>query len=92
MESKGFKLNMTKTEYLKCKFSDMMYETSMEGNREFNEDVLTIHMCIMDEMEDRIQSLFYKLMVRPTMLYGTKCWSVKNSHIQKMKVVKMRIL
>ncbi|KAK4375328.1 hypothetical protein RND71_006005 [Anisodus tanguticus] len=32
------------------------------------------------------------VVVRPTTLYGAECWPVKTSHIQKMKVVEMRML
>uniref|UniRef100_A0A1S3YG52 Reverse transcriptase domain-containing protein n=1 Tax=Nicotiana tabacum TaxID=4097 RepID=A0A1S3YG52_TOBAC len=35
---------------------------------------------------------FYKVVVRPTMLYGVECWLVTNSHVQKMKVAEMRML
>ncbi|XP_070017321.1 uncharacterized protein [Nicotiana sylvestris] len=40
----------------------------------------------------RLNSKFYKVVVRPTMLYVAECWPVKKSHVQKMKVVKMRML
>lgn len=30
LESQGFKLSRTKTEYLECKFSDMMHEADVE--------------------------------------------------------------
>lgn len=26
------------------------------------------------------------------MLYGSKCWPIKNSHVQKLKVIEMRML
>ncbi|XP_070043830.1 uncharacterized protein [Nicotiana tomentosiformis] len=39
-----------------------------------------------------LKGRFYKAVVRPAMMYGTKCWHVKNSHIQKMKVEEMRML
>lgn len=32
------------------------------------------------------------VVVRPTLLYGVECWSVKKAHVQTMKVVKMRML
>ncbi|KAF3630669.1 Rac-like GTP-binding protein 3 [Capsicum annuum] len=35
---------------------------------------------------------FYRVVVRPALLYGAECWPVKNSHIQKMKVAEMRML
>ncbi|KAG5617122.1 hypothetical protein H5410_016946 [Solanum commersonii] len=31
------------------------------------------------------------MVIRPTMLYEVECWSIKNSHIQKMKVAEMRM-
>ncbi|XP_070002242.1 uncharacterized protein [Nicotiana sylvestris] len=40
----------------------------------------------------RLKGEFYKVVVRPTMLYGAESWPVKNSHVQQMKVVKMRML
>ncbi|XP_060191726.1 uncharacterized protein LOC132621465 [Lycium barbarum] len=39
----------------------------------------------------KLKGKFYKVMVRPTMLYGAECWPVKKSHIQK-KVAEMRML
>ncbi|XP_070007264.1 uncharacterized protein [Nicotiana sylvestris] len=39
-----------------------------------------------------LKGKFYRAVVRPAMLYGTECWPVKNSHIQKMKVAEMRML
>ncbi|XP_019256336.1 PREDICTED: uncharacterized protein LOC109234728 [Nicotiana attenuata] len=40
----------------------------------------------------RLKGKFYRVVVRPTMLYGAECWPVKNSHVQRMKVVEMKIL
>ncbi|XP_070018806.1 uncharacterized protein [Nicotiana sylvestris] len=39
-----------------------------------------------------LKSKFYRVVVRPTMLYAAECWPVKKSHVQKMKVVEMRML
>nr|XP_009776559.1 PREDICTED: uncharacterized protein LOC104226308 [Nicotiana sylvestris] len=35
---------------------------------------------------------FYKVLVRPTMLYGAECWLVKDTHVQKIKVAETRML
>ncbi|XP_070007908.1 uncharacterized protein [Nicotiana sylvestris] len=35
---------------------------------------------------------FYRVVVRPTILYGAECWPVKIAHVQKMKVAEMRML
>ncbi|KAF3652347.1 hypothetical protein FXO37_17559 [Capsicum annuum] len=40
----------------------------------------------------KLKGKFYRAVVRPAMLYGAECWSVKNSHIQKMRVAEMRML
>lgn len=34
----------------------------------------------------------YRVLVKLTMLYGAECWSVKNSDVQKMKVVEIKML
>ncbi|XP_070036022.1 uncharacterized protein [Nicotiana tomentosiformis] len=43
-------------------------------------------------MPPRLKVKFYRVVVRLTMLYGAEYWSVKNSHVQKMKVAEMRML
>jgi len=40
----------------------------------------------------KLKGKFYRVAVRPAMLYGAECWPIKNSHIQKMKVAEMRML
>ncbi|PHT50435.1 Protein PIR [Capsicum baccatum] len=40
----------------------------------------------------RLKGKFYKVVIRPAILYGVECWPVKNAHIQKMKVEEMRML
>ncbi|KAF3667332.1 putative multiprotein-bridging factor 1b-like [Capsicum annuum] len=40
----------------------------------------------------KLKGKFYRLAVRPAMLYGAECWPVKNFHIQRLKVAEMRML
>ncbi|XP_070007282.1 uncharacterized protein [Nicotiana sylvestris] len=40
----------------------------------------------------RLNDKFYKVVVRPTMLYEAKCWPIKKFHVQQMKVAEMRML
>ncbi|KAI3818115.1 hypothetical protein L1987_11918 [Smallanthus sonchifolius] len=35
---------------------------------------------------------FYRVAVRPAMLYGTDCWAIKKTHTRKMDVAEMRML
>ncbi|KAG5598547.1 hypothetical protein H5410_029917 [Solanum commersonii] len=39
----------------------------------------------------RLKGKFYRVVVRPALLYGAKCWPVKNAHVQKMHVAEMRM-
>ncbi|CAN6677616.1 unnamed protein product [Malus baccata var. baccata] len=40
----------------------------------------------------KLKGKFYRTTIRPTMLYGTKCWAVKHQHVYKMGVAEMRML
>ncbi|XP_070002243.1 uncharacterized protein [Nicotiana sylvestris] len=122
LESKGFKLIRTKTEYLECKFSgvtqeadgDVKLDTQVISRREsfkylgsiiqkdgeIDEDVthrirtgwmkwrLAFSVLCDKNVPLRLKGKFYKVVVRPTMLYGAESWPVKNSHVQQMKVAK----
>ncbi|KAG5592203.1 hypothetical protein H5410_042717 [Solanum commersonii] len=46
---------------------------------------------INDDVTHRIGVAWMKVMVRPTLL-EVKCWPVKNSQIQKVQVIEMRML
>ncbi|KAG5590687.1 hypothetical protein H5410_041201 [Solanum commersonii] len=37
-------------------------------------------------------SKFYRVVIRPTMLYGAECWLVKIIHIKNMKIAEMGML
>jgi hypothetical protein len=39
-----------------------------------------------------LKKKFYRTTGRPALLYGTKCWTVKGYHIQKMKATEMHML
>ena len=40
----------------------------------------------------KLKGKFYRMAIRPDMLYGTECWAVKYQHVHKMGVVGMRML
>ncbi|XP_059294489.1 uncharacterized protein LOC132047464 [Lycium ferocissimum] len=40
----------------------------------------------------KLKGKFYRVVVRPALLYGLECWQVKNSYVQEMKVAEMRML
>ncbi|XP_075093167.1 uncharacterized protein LOC142177455 [Nicotiana tabacum] len=126
LESKGFRLSRTKTEYLECKFGAEPTEAGVEvrldsqvipkrgsfkylgsfiqGSGEIDEDVthrigvgwmkwrLATGVLCDKKVPLLLKGKFYRAVVRPAMLYGTECWPVKISHIQRMKVAEMRML
>ncbi|XP_019246422.1 PREDICTED: uncharacterized protein LOC109226074 [Nicotiana attenuata] len=40
----------------------------------------------------RLKGKFYRVVIRPAMLYEAKCCAVNNSHFQKLKVAETRML
>ncbi|XP_070010815.1 uncharacterized protein [Nicotiana sylvestris] len=76
----------------------------IHGEREIDEDVtprigvgwmkwrLASGVLCDKNVPTILKGKFYKAIVRPAMINGAKCWPVKNSHIQKIKVVEMRML
>ena len=40
----------------------------------------------------KLKGKFYKMVVRPTMLYGAECWPLKEKHKSKLSVTEMRML
>ncbi|XP_070026013.1 uncharacterized protein [Nicotiana sylvestris] len=126
LESKGFKLSRSKTEYLECKFSTESRDVGedvrlgsqvipkrdsfkylglvIQGDGEIDEDVthrigagwmkwrLASGVLCDKKVPPILKGKFYRAVVRPAMLYRAECWSVKNSHIQRLKVAKMRML
>jgi len=40
----------------------------------------------------RLKGRVYRIVVRPTLLYGAECWPIKKSHLKRMMVAEMRII
>jgi hypothetical protein len=40
----------------------------------------------------KLKGKFYRTVIRPAMLYGTKCWPTKIRHVQQLSVAEMRML
>ncbi|KAJ0617179.1 putative RNA-directed DNA polymerase [Helianthus annuus] len=41
---------------------------------------------------DKLKGKFYRVAIRPSMLYGTDCWAIKKIHARKLDVAEMRML
>nr|XP_009595628.1 uncharacterized protein LOC104091887 [Nicotiana tomentosiformis] len=76
----------------------------IQSNKEIDEDIthcigtwwmkskLASSVLCNKNVPPRLKGKFYRVVIRPIMLYGMELWLVKNSHVQKLKVAKMRIL
>jgi hypothetical protein len=40
----------------------------------------------------KLKGKFYRTAIRPTMLYGVKCWATKRRHVQQLSVAEVRML
>jgi hypothetical protein len=40
----------------------------------------------------KLKCKFYRITVRPAMLYGVECWPTKRRHVQQLSVSEMRML
>jgi hypothetical protein len=40
----------------------------------------------------KLKGKFYRIAIRPTMLYGVECWPIKRRHVQQLSVPEMRML
>ncbi|KAF3679211.1 putative pre-mRNA-processing factor 6-like [Capsicum annuum] len=76
----------------------------IQGNGEIDKDVshrigagwmkwkLASGVLCDKKVPPKLKGKFYRVAVRPAMLYGAEGWPVKNSHIQKLKLAEMRML
>ena len=40
----------------------------------------------------KLKSKFYRMAIRPAMLYRVECWPIKIRHVQQLSVAEMRML
>ncbi|EMS60091.1 Retinoblastoma-related protein 1 [Triticum urartu] len=102
LESKGFRLSRTKTEYMMCGFSTTRCEEEEDGG--IDEDVnhrikagwmkwrQAFGILCDKRVPQKLKGKFYRMTVRPAMLYGAECWLTKRRHVQQLGVAEMRVL
>ncbi|KAH1199390.1 hypothetical protein GmHk_18G052760 [Glycine max] len=104
LETHGFRLSRSKSEYMECKFNKRRRVSNSEDDGEIEGDVN--HRIQAGWMKWRkasgvlcdanvpikLKGKFYRTAVRPTILYGTECWAVKSQHENKVGVAEMRML
>ncbi|KAG2481161.1 hypothetical protein PVAP13_J683447 [Panicum virgatum] len=106
LESKGFRISRTKTEYMRCDFVTARQEegdVSLE-NGDVDEDVShrikagwmkwrqASGVLCDRRVPQKLKGKFYRTAIRPAMLYCAECWLTKRRHIQQLIVAEMRML
>jgi hypothetical protein len=44
------------------------------------------------KVPQKLKGKFYRMAIRPAMLYGAECWPTKRRHVQQLSVAEMRML
>ena len=44
------------------------------------------------KVPQKLKGKFYKMTIRPAMLYGAECWATIRQHVQKMSIAEIRML
>jgi hypothetical protein len=125
LESKGFRISKTKTEYIRCDFGTTISEdgdVSLGGQvvpkkdtfrylgsmlqRDGDIDEEVSHRIKAGRMKwrqasgvlcdkrvpQKLKDKFYRIAIRPAMLYGAECWPTKRRYIQELSVAEMCML
>ncbi|KAH1204730.1 Retrovirus-related Pol polyprotein from type-1 retrotransposable element R2 [Glycine max] len=99
LETHGFRLSRSKSEYMECKFNKSRRDDGeIEGD--VNHRIQAGWMkwrkasgVLCDaKVPIKLKGKFYRTAVRPAILYGTECWAVKSQHETKVGVAEMRML
>ncbi|KAG2568999.1 hypothetical protein PVAP13_7NG365325 [Panicum virgatum] len=108
LESKGFRLSRTKTEYMMCDFSATRHEggdVSLDGQVVVQKNTFRHRISAgwlkcrqasgilcAKRVPQKLKSKFYRTTIRPAILYGAECWPTKRRHVQQLSVAEMRML
>ncbi|RZB84080.1 LINE-1 reverse transcriptase-like [Glycine soja] len=104
LETHGFRLSRSKSEYMECKFNKRRRVSNSEDDGEIEGDVnhriqagwmkwrKASGMLCDAKIPIKLKGKFYRTVVRPAILYGTECWAVKSQHENKVGVAEMRML
>ncbi|KAL5189467.1 Enoyl-CoA hydratase 2, peroxisomal [Glycine soja] len=104
LETHGFRLSRSKSEYMECKFNKRRRVSNSEDDGEIEGDVnhriqagwmkwrKASGVLCDAKVSIKLKGKFYRTAVRPAILYGTECWAVKSQHENKVGVAEMRML
>lgn len=53
---------------------------------------LTPSVLCDKNVQSRLKDKFYRMQVRPVMLYGTKCWPVQSVHTRRRDMIRDEVI
>ncbi|GJW21742.1 hypothetical protein Tco_0032364 [Tanacetum coccineum] len=82
-----------KTEYLRCNFSRNENDRNEEEEIRIGEHIIPWIWILCDKKVPlKLKGKFYRVAIRPAMLYGSECWPLTKVQTNRMEVAKMRML
>ncbi|XP_076929860.1 uncharacterized protein LOC143594426, partial [Bidens hawaiensis] len=89
IERKGLRISRSKTEYLHCDFSGS--DGGIESDVTHRVQVgwcrwrAAIGVLCDKRFPTKLKGTFYRVAIRPAILYGTDCWAIKKAHTRKLE-------
>ncbi|GKD27059.1 retrovirus-related pol polyprotein LINE-1 [Tanacetum coccineum] len=97
LEDKGLRVSREKTEYLRC---DFVIHKSGRIDEDVAHRITTGWMKWMAasrvlcdrRIPFKLKGKFYKVAIRPAMLYGSECWPITKAQANRVEVAELRML
>ncbi|KAE8730672.1 Detected protein of confused Function [Hibiscus syriacus] len=90
LEEKGLRINIEKTEYLCSNFNENQNDEDVEAGW-LKWRAATGVLCDK-KVPLKLKGKFYRMAIRPALLYGSECWATKKDHVRRIEAAEMRML
>ncbi|GJT82732.1 hypothetical protein Tco_1057074 [Tanacetum coccineum] len=91
LEDSGLKVSREKTEYLRCEFGNVVIPHNEEVDICIGDNILQPKESFRN-VPLKLKGKFYKVAIRPSILYGSECWPITKVLANKMEVAELRML
>ncbi|GJZ48851.1 retrovirus-related pol polyprotein LINE-1 [Tanacetum coccineum] len=101
LEDNGLRVNREKTEYLRCDFGNVKIAHNEEVDICIGDKILQPKesfrylgsmMHKSGRIDDDLKGKFYRVAIRPAMLYGSECWPITKALANRVEVAELRML
>ncbi|GJY92834.1 retrovirus-related pol polyprotein LINE-1 [Tanacetum coccineum] len=101
LEDNGLRISREKTEYLKCDFGNgeiahnedvdiCIGDKILQPKESFRYLGSMLHKS--RRIDEDLKGKFYRVAIRPAMLYGSECWSITKALANRVEVAELRML